>query len=166
MLARPESARRVVSDINRFIYERFSHANLFMSLFAMIVDGDRGKLSWCGAGHPPALVKRAVTGEVDELESRNLLVGIAEDCLISEPEPEIDLGPGDALILYTDGLTDYLSTSDSTRQGIERLKRVVAEVDLTDRTEGLSDFVASQFDVEPHSPVFDDMTLVVVKLRD
>jgi serine phosphatase RsbU (regulator of sigma subunit) len=166
MIAHPESARAVVADANGFIYERFRRANLFMSLCVMIVDGRRRSLSWCGAGHPPALLKRADDGGIQELESGNLLVGIAEDCLMGEPEPDVALTPGDALILYTDGVTDHLSPSDSTREGIDHLIDVVRHADLAGKSEGLSEYIASQFETGPHIPAFDDMTLVVVKLRD
>jgi serine phosphatase RsbU (regulator of sigma subunit) len=58
------------------------------------------------AGHPPALVARA-GGGVEECHARGTLLGIT-----AAPElvdATATLGPGDALVLYTDGLTEARS---------------------------------------------------------
>ena len=69
-------------------------------------DGDVFALRLSSAGHPPALVVRAA-GTVEECHAPGTLLGITE-------EPELGvagtrLGPGDALVLYTDGLIEARS---------------------------------------------------------
>jgi serine phosphatase RsbU (regulator of sigma subunit)/integral membrane sensor domain MASE1 len=61
------------------------------------------RLTLASGGHPPWLVLRA-DGEVDVIETHSLVLGIEEDPALEDRE--LDLGPGDALIVYTDGLTD------------------------------------------------------------
>jgi hypothetical protein len=61
------------------------------------------RLTVATAGHPAALVVRA-GGEVHELGTCGTLLGVFSDPAISETSTV--LGPGDAVALYTDGLTE------------------------------------------------------------
>ena len=56
----------------------------------------------CG-GHPPALLRR-VDGTVEELGSPGTLLGLVRDPQLEDRHSE--LHPGDALVLYTDGITE------------------------------------------------------------
>ena len=53
-------------------------------------------------GHPPPLVCR-VDGHVEEAGRTGTVLGLIEPQL---SESEISLGPGDTIVLYTDGITD------------------------------------------------------------
>jgi PAS domain S-box-containing protein len=55
------------------------------------------------AGHPPAIVLR-VDGELQVMAGEGVLLGATEDP--GTQEVEVELAPGDALVLYTDGITD------------------------------------------------------------
>ena len=56
----------------------------------------------CG-GHPPALLRRQ-SGEVREFGGIGTLIGLVPDPQLEDQRA--DLGPGDALVLFTDGITD------------------------------------------------------------
>jgi serine phosphatase RsbU (regulator of sigma subunit)/PAS domain-containing protein len=56
----------------------------------------------CG-GHPPALLRR-VLGEVEEVGTPGTLLGLLPDVQLDDRRA--DLTPGDALVLFTDGITD------------------------------------------------------------
>jgi serine phosphatase RsbU (regulator of sigma subunit) len=56
----------------------------------------------CG-GHPPALLRRA-RGEVEEVGVPGTLLGLLPDPQLEDRRAE--LTPGDALVLFTDGITD------------------------------------------------------------
>ena len=71
-------------------------------------DGDGLLLRLSSAGHPPpALVGRS--GEVSFVGSSGTVLGVVED--IDVTEDEVRLGPGDALVFYTDGVTERRSGS-------------------------------------------------------
>jgi phosphoserine phosphatase RsbU/P len=55
------------------------------------------------AGHPPPLVLRA-GGELEEIDVRGTLLGVAPQPAFGETT--VRLGPGDTLLLYTDGATE------------------------------------------------------------
>ena len=56
----------------------------------------------CG-GHPPALLRRA-DGAVEELGTPGTLLGLVRDPELADRHSE--LRPGDALVLFTDGITE------------------------------------------------------------
>ena len=63
-----------------------------------------GVLRWSNAGHPPPLVLRA-DGSAELLERpQNLLLGV--DPGAQRSDHALPLGPGDTVVLYTDGLVE------------------------------------------------------------
>jgi integral membrane sensor domain MASE1 len=61
------------------------------------------RMTLSSAGHPLPLVLRA-DGEAGPIGERAHVLGLAEQPPLSDSA--VDLGPGDALLVYTDGLTD------------------------------------------------------------
>jgi sigma-B regulation protein RsbU (phosphoserine phosphatase) len=57
----------------------------------------------CSGGHPLPLVRRAV-GRVDPVGVPGTLLGVTDDVTLSDSVVHLD--PGEALVCYTDGLTD------------------------------------------------------------
>jgi serine phosphatase RsbU (regulator of sigma subunit) len=56
----------------------------------------------CG-GHPPALLRRA-DGSVEEVGMPGTLLGLVRDPTLQDRR--VELGPSDAIVLYTDGITE------------------------------------------------------------
>jgi serine phosphatase RsbU (regulator of sigma subunit) len=78
-----------------------SLASRFVTLFAVEFSvGAGGRLS---AGHTTRYLFRASTGEVEELPSNCMIVG-AFDFAVFSAVP--DIGPGDLILSYSDGLTE------------------------------------------------------------
>lgn len=69
-----------------------------------VIDRSNCSARYSGAGHPPLVVWRAATGEVERFENNGLFLGFNAN--ETYPELTIDLFPGDRLILYTDGLLE------------------------------------------------------------
>jgi serine phosphatase RsbU (regulator of sigma subunit) len=69
-------------------------------------EGDGFRVVLASAGHPPALVVRA-DGTVEDCHAPGTLLGITAEADIADSETL--LGPGDALVLYTDGLIEARS---------------------------------------------------------
>jgi serine phosphatase RsbU (regulator of sigma subunit) len=61
------------------------------------------RLVVASGGHPSPIILRA-SGDVDEVGASGMLLGVFEDARVSDTSTELQ--PGDALILYTDGLLD------------------------------------------------------------
>lgn len=72
----------------------------FMTAMAVALDPASGKVSVCGAGHPPLLVTRFGHG-TETISSSAPPLGLAEQDF---GETIVDLARGDSFVLYTDGL--------------------------------------------------------------
>ncbi|MEV6211530.1 SpoIIE family protein phosphatase [Kitasatospora sp. NPDC051914] len=72
-------------------------------------DPDTRTLHWARAGHPPPVLLRAGRPEVLPLP-HGLLLGAAPDA--EYEEHSLTMQPGDALLLYTDGLIERRGTAD------------------------------------------------------
>jgi PAS domain S-box-containing protein len=73
------------------------------------------------AGHPPPLLVRE--GRVEAVGAPGAMLGLREDAA-ARPRTEVVLRPGDALVLYTDGVTE--ATGEEGRFGVERLTAALA----------------------------------------
>jgi hypothetical protein len=134
---------------------------ILTGLFYGVLDLDSGNLTYVNAGHnPPLLVKRE--GESHWLDIGGLILGLSTEAIYEHGTVELE--SGDVLILYTDGLTEAMDSSDS-EFGTERLNKVVLENrDLSAHqiSSGILDAVNSY---SKGSPQADDQTLVVLKYR-
>jgi hypothetical protein len=77
----------------------------YLSLFAAVLDPKDGRMEWCNAGHNPPFLFRAGDRSVLPLERTGRILGIlpGEPCGPGEP---VKMEKGDALLLYTDGVTE------------------------------------------------------------
>jgi sigma-B regulation protein RsbU (phosphoserine phosphatase) len=128
--------------------------------FHLVCDsGDGVRVTVATGGHPLPLVLRT-DGMVEEAGSPGTLLGVFEDPELTDVV--VQLGPGDAILLYTDGVTE--SRGDGPIYGEERLKELLATCagagaqQIADRVE--ADVVAYQ----PNVP--DDIAILAIRVRD
>ncbi len=150
--------REMMGILNTYIAEN-SPDNKFLTLFYSELDPLTGDLYFANAGHNPPVLVRA-TGGIERLEATGLPIGILHDSTYEESC--VRLWPGDALVVYSDGITESVNTVEE-EFGEDRLIEVVQKnlrhnaSKIRDRIdEALSRFVGSA------APV-DDMTLLIVK---
>src|SRR5882724_2844106 len=93
----PASVMEAVNHDFRSIFR----ARSFMTAMCVALDPATGSASVVGAGHPPLLVVRD-HGATESIASVAPPLGVIEQPEFTETE--IDLQPGDAFVLYTDGL--------------------------------------------------------------
>jgi serine phosphatase RsbU (regulator of sigma subunit) len=147
----------VCHRLSRGIFRR-TPTEKYATAFLVVVDVASGRLRYTNAGHNAGLLVRA-SGEVERFVSSGLPLGLFET-----PEyrgTDSALGPGDLLVLYTDGITEASDPEDD-EYGIERLEKVVvANRELP--IEELADTI--ERDVESFTkgvPFADDRTLVIL----
>jgi serine phosphatase RsbU (regulator of sigma subunit) len=98
-----EHPERALAAANRRILSD-AHADLFVTVFYGVLDPASGQLAYCNAGHNPPYVLRGQSCEVLALRRTGMPLGILEEASW-EPQ-QIQLDPGDALLLYSDGITE------------------------------------------------------------
>ena len=97
---------RMVATLNEFLLG-FSRVETFATLFVGIVDLATSSLMYCSAGHPPAILVSAKSGEAELLDVQSGVVGAFHD--MEYKNGTVRLHEGDILLLYTDGTTEARS---------------------------------------------------------
>jgi PAS domain S-box-containing protein len=118
---------RVLERLNHALLHDAEQRRLCTAVVVRVVPvapnaaGARADLTVAAAGHPLPLRVRP-DGRLDEVGAPGTLLGAFEPGHWSDVD--VRLEPGDAIVLYTDGVTD--ARGDADRFGDERLERVVA----------------------------------------
>ena len=150
----------VLADVNLFL-ERDMPPGSFMSLFFGVVDTRDGKFRFASAGHNPVVLFRKRTGVCEELGRTGPALG-----LVPAPRYEIrrvdPIGPGDILLLYTDGLPEAMN-AQKEMLGMERVKNLVAGLQERSAQQILTQLVRAVTDFSKREVLEDDLTLIVVR---
>ncbi len=149
------SPSRMVRTLNGFLLG-FSRVETFATLFVGLVDLDHATLTYCSAGHPPALFLRARTGELESLDVQSGVVGAFEDMRYRDGRLAIERG--DLLLLYTDGVTEARDPQGSFF-GEEGLRETVLSERLAG-TRGLIGRILDGLDAFTGNSLEDDVALV------
>ncbi len=105
------------------IFDRDGIPNRFASLVYLEVTHDSGEVAMLNAGHMPPL--HVHDGRISELPRGGPALGIIRHSTYEEQR--VELGPGEILLVYSDGLTEAQNESGDFF-GEERLRRVLLRV--------------------------------------
>ncbi len=131
----------------------------FITFFYLVLQPRQGQLIYANAGHSPPLLWR-YPGEVSTLKVSGVPLGIFEESMYETFS--IELGSGDVLLLYSDGITECFNKTGDLF-GENRLKNVLAKSAHAD-AQGIRDTILSELDhFRQDEPYSDDVTLVVLK---
>jgi serine phosphatase RsbU (regulator of sigma subunit)/pSer/pThr/pTyr-binding forkhead associated (FHA) protein len=133
--------------------------NRFITFFMIEVDPSTGQMTYCNAGHNPALLIRK-SGEYELLKEGGLILGILPQMAYKAAPAQ--LNAGDLLVMFTDGVTEAVNTKDEDF-GEDRLRELVEKLrdrpvsEIVDTIHQAVNFYAQGM------PQFDDITVVVVR---
>ena len=154
------------------VLERLNHrlpfdtrTSQFCTIFYGILDRQTLEVNYASAGHPPGVIVSA-SGDPRVLEATGFPVGIV-------PEPsymdrQVQLAPGDRLVLYTDGLKENPNDEDE-EFGPKRLLRLLDETVQEDLDLSLEKVVAEVRAWSGSASLPDDLSVLameVAKLAD
>jgi sigma-B regulation protein RsbU (phosphoserine phosphatase) len=134
----------------------------FITLFYLTLDPETGRIRYSNAGHnPPYRLDR--NGDISPLKVSGMPLGILPD--IAYDDYETMLGPGEVLLLYSDGITECMNRTGDLF-GEERLSRALQESAHGD-AHSIRGAIFSAVDTfRENEPYSDDMTLIVLKRLD
>ena len=148
--------------MNRVIHQNTGY-DKFITAFSGIYYAETRQFDYVNAGHEPPLVIRK-NGDIETLEAGGLLLGV----MVGLPyeRGSIQLEPGDAVVMFTDGVTEAMGPEQEEYTD-ERLQACVK----AHHHESASTIVARiQEDVEaftgPVDVLSDDRTMIVLKVTE
>jgi serine phosphatase RsbU (regulator of sigma subunit) len=165
------SPRQLLIEVNRIISENLDSRS-FITMTYAVLDLARGQMTYARAGHTPMIhfaagLTPAPAARV--LTPSGMVVGLRIDGAAEKfeallEEDTIELGLGDVIVLYTDGITEAMN-SDSDLFGDARLGSIVEEHghlesgELRERI--LREIEAFVGGADQH----DDMTMILLKVE-
>jgi PAS domain S-box-containing protein len=158
---RERSPVGVLDVLNQALIRQRSDRRFCTVLYGFLSPANGGvSVELASGGHPLPIVIRS-NREAYEVGEPGTLIGIAGDPRLELAT--VDLGPGDALVLYTDGVTDAhaperIWTAEELGEELGRM----AGLDADGIAAGVVDLALGQDAAEPR----DDIAVLVVKVPD
>src|ERR1700719_3420009 len=151
----------LLREIHHFVHTRIPIDGFFFTMTAARFGEDGRRASFSAAGQPPAIL--VSNGTLRLLESRNGILGCLSETAPSELPEEVDLVPGDRLVLYTDGLVEVFNSFDDML-GVEGLKDLIHK-SATLTLAAMQSAILNGVTAWSHGPLADDVYLVIVEVR-
>jgi phosphoserine phosphatase RsbU/P len=149
--------RAIAGGVNRDLCRMSSVAPL-ASLFLAKLEPITGRLDYCSAGHPPALLLRA-DGQLESLSEGGPLLGVVPSATFAQGS--VQLCPGEMLLICSDGILESFNESDQ-EFGVERLEAELRSAPTGSAGAVLFSVLGAVQDFAAPRPLTDDMTLVVI----
>lgn len=139
---------------------------IYFTMVYCVIDTHSGKGTLCQAGHPYPLVSRR-DGRVQTLGEGGLPVGLLPDARYEAVD--FQLGPGDRLLLYSDGVTECFAP-DGSAFGLDRLTealRVARSADLDGAISGIGEALRRWREPAPGetAKLNDDISMLAIELE-
>ncbi len=152
--------RRVLEVLNDLVL-RTAPRPMTMTFFFGVLDPDRGEMTFCSAGHLDPYVLREGVGRPEAVSDWGFPLGVKR----REPfrERTILLGPGDRLVLYSDGLIEALD-DDGEPFGFDRFEATLGALPNRSAEETRAAVLSAVRKFTRNRPPEDDQTLVVLSL--
>jgi serine phosphatase RsbU (regulator of sigma subunit) len=155
-----DDPKQIVSEVNKDVCLTGKLSPL-ASLFVARLDPMSGRLEYCSAGHPPAMLLRA-NGELELLSDGGLLLGVVPTA--SYKTGSVQLNTGDVLLAYSDGVIESLNKTEE-EFGVGRLEAQIRQANsLGASAESLLfSVLASVQDFAATHPLVDDLSVAVIR---
>lgn len=138
-----------------------NEADMFVTLWVGILDTHSGSLTYVSAGHNPPVIIRNGAPKYLKTKSGFVLAGMED---VNYREYELLLGKGDAVYLYTDGVTEA-KASDGTLFGEDRLLECIGNIKDATSDETVKAIKKTVDGFVMENDQFDDITMLCFKFK-
>jgi serine phosphatase RsbU (regulator of sigma subunit) len=157
------SVKDILINVNNNLAPRID-TTLFVTMLLFGWDIRQQKLTYASAGHEHIILYHANTGQCEDIKSGGIALGMALDISQIAEEKTLNLEDGDAVIIYTDGVTEAKNTRGELF-GLRHLTETInqfgyrgAQGIFDGVTKTLSNYISEEVQ-------HDDMTLIVMKYK-
>ena len=160
------SPRTVLGELNRLLFHDIQQ-EMFISFAYLVFDETSRQLKLTRAGHEPLLFYDSQEKIVKSLRPQGMVLGMDSGSLFSATLEEVLLTfkDGDALVLYTDGITEA-QDPEGREFGLEALSELI-KTSTHLSSHDMSLLVLNRIvRFTGNFPQTDDMTLVIIKAQE
>lgn len=150
----------VLQVSNAALLEDMDRTGRFATAMLVNLAPDSRELQYASAGHTAALWLQSGTLQVERLPSTTLPLGVLPD--IDATSTSIDLKPDDVLLIYTDGLTEVENEAGEIL-GMAGVTDVLLATHPAPAQFILDSLIEANEGHRGHTPIADDLTLLVIK---
>jgi serine phosphatase RsbU (regulator of sigma subunit) len=150
----------IFNVVNRFLCEN-NHSQMFVTMMGGILDLRTGRIQLTDGGHEPPFVIRK-GGKVEVVEKKG---GVALAFMNDYPfeASEIQLEPGDVLLLYTDGVSEAMNM----KRELFKESRIHASLESVPH-DASAEFIVKNLmknvsNFAGHAPQSDDITILALR---
>lgn len=155
---------RVLAGLNQALYGKFQ--GHFVTAAYVLLDTERQRISYGGAGHPPLIVRHNSVGETREFVENGFVLGLFPDTTYTSID--IPFRKGDSGLLYTDGILETTNLSEE-QFGMDRFKAFLQsnhDLSAGQFVDNLLDELARWSDPASGREPEDDITLLAFHFND
>jgi serine phosphatase RsbU (regulator of sigma subunit) len=148
----------VVTRVNRGLCRRAVEARFVTAFYAQL--GADGQLKYCNAGHNPPFLLSA--GTVTRLDAGGCVLGLFDAAQYESGDGSMT--PGDALVLFSDGVTEAVNAAGD-ELGDERLEACLVAARGLSPVEMIAAIEREVAAFSGSAPARDDVTVMVLRRR-
>ena len=152
----------VLGEVNQLLQED-NEAAMFVTVFYAEYNPKNGSLLYANGGHNPPIIVHADGSSSVLPQTGGIPLGIMSG--IQYGQNMVTLSPGDALVLYTDGVTEAMNIENEEFE-MERLRAVLTEARSRDVREINQAIFQAVQTFAGDRPQFDDMTCMTLFCRE
>ena len=153
--------RSIMAKVNNLLFESTA-SDIYVTAVYGVLDPKNRIFTFSNAGHNAPILRRA-DGEMEYLTEGGMALGMFENSRYEERP--LGINPGEIIVFYTDGVTEAKNDKEE-EFGTRRLKQVIADsykLSAGQIQENIYDAV-KEFTGLSHQE--DDLTMIVIKVRD
>jgi len=147
-----------ISRTNRLLY-RSTDSNKYATLFYGILNLEKNEFCYTNAGHNPPMFFKS-TSNPTLLKTGGPIVGFVDN--IEYPHETIFFEPGDLCIIYSDGITEAMDSSEK-EFGEKKLESLIKKNIALSSGEIIEKIIEAVYEHSRDVPQSDDITIVVIK---
>jgi len=158
--AKYDSPKKIFQEMNQSILDHVKTQD-YMTCFMLAIDDDYNVV-YSNASHQKAILLRA-SGGIELLDTGGLFIGAIEEARDSYEEKRVELGYGDRIILYTDGIPEAINEARQEFSN-QRLENVIRRFRTLPAEEFADAILGEVRQFIGNAQLVDDITFLIIEL--
>ena len=158
------ATKEILIRTNQQLYPDLSQMKnpMFITLLLIAWNSQTKRLTYTGAGHERILVYHEKDKTIDAIKTGGVCLGVVDSIEYILVEKSLSLEHGDTVLLYTDGITEYVGPNEEM-YGLERLKNYFHQNGEKSPQDIVNNLIKELTGFGKGTPQIDDVTMIVFK---